>query len=189
MKKIRTNTTISPKHYALLEKHTQEFKTKQKVIEHALECLENNTNQNAKLSPEEKLWISLANATMVCLVQKDYLKTIMETADMDRLQEYTKREKPFEFEVELSLDKPLKECNLEEILNMLVINHKMCHVCDTVDYIDNEDHYLYKITHSLGLNHSKAAQIMYESLFKTYGVKYESSVSEKTVFVKIFKES
>lgn len=43
------------------------------------------------------------------------------------------------------------------------------------------------MTHSLGLNASKYIMISHESVFRTYGVDFKTSISEKTVFMKIFK--
>jgi hypothetical protein len=58
---------------------------------------------------------------------------------------------------------------------------------DTVDCIDDGSHYARIITHCLGLNGSKLNLLTFESVFKTYGVKFESTVTEKMIFMKVFK--
>jgi hypothetical protein len=187
MKKYRINTTISAKHYALLKKYVEKYDSQQSVLEHALESLENNPDRSTKLLPEEELWISHAGIKTSCMVQKDCLKWLMNTADMKQLQEIMKDQKPIEFAIEFNLQKPLKECSLVEVIDGMVITSKMSHWFDTVDYSDDGDHYTLKITHSLGLNNSKMLELLDGSVFKTYGTKTECTISEKTLFMKIFK--
>ena len=59
---------------------------------------------------------------------------------------------------------------------------------DTIDYTDDDDHYTLLITHSLGLNNSKINRMVIESPLETYGVKVESTISEKTIFMKVYKK-
>jgi len=188
MKKHRVNTTISQKHYALLKKHAEKFGTQQGVLEHALEALESNINQNIELSPEEVLWSRVGKIKSICILGKDLLKMLMETADIKQFQELVNRDKPNEFSIEYYFQKPLKECSLEEVIEGLVINARLVHWLDTVDYIDNGDYYMLNMTHSLNLNSSKYIKISHESVFKTYGVDFNTTISEKTVFMKIFKK-
>ena len=54
LKTHRISTTISQKHWELLKKHTEKFETQQKVLEHALESLENSSKQNPELTREER---------------------------------------------------------------------------------------------------------------------------------------
>lgn len=92
-----------------------------------------------------------------------------------------------EYAVEYYLQKPLKESSLKEVIDALVIISRMSNWFNTVDYTDDGGHYMLRITHSLGLNFSKLNIIGFESIFKTYGVKYENIISERTIFMKIFK--
>jgi hypothetical protein len=55
----RISTTISQRHWALLQKHAEKYETQQKALELALESLENSAKQSPVLSQEEKLWMSL----------------------------------------------------------------------------------------------------------------------------------
>ncbi len=188
MKKHRIATTISWWHWELLKKHAGKFETQQKALELALECLENNSKQRLALTEEEKFWMCMVSVKTTCLVQKDFLKMLMETADIELHKEYTTRHKPIEYATEYCLNKPLKECSLNEVINGLVVSIRMSHWFDTVDYMDDGGHYTLRITHSLGINNSKITRIGIESIFKTYGVKAESLISEKTIFTKIFKD-
>jgi hypothetical protein len=95
--------------------------------------------------------------------------------------------KPIEYLVEFYYQRPLKECSLNEAIDGLTIGARASHFFETVDYRDDGDYYMLALTHSLGLNGSKTNLITFESLFKTYGVKVESTISEKTIFMKIFK--
>lgn len=189
MKKHRIHTTISTKHYELLKKHAENFGTQQSVLEYALESLENSLDHSLELSPEEELRIHVEKSNAACIIYKDLFKILMQTADIEQIRELVNRQKPVEFMIEYHSQKPLKECNLEEIIEGIVINAKMTSWFDTVNYTNNNDHYMLNMTHSLGLNISKILKLSHESLFKTYGVDFNISTSEKTFFMKIFKNN
>ena len=108
-------------------------------------------------------------------------------ADYERLTEYIANQKWLEFIIEFHYMKPLKECSLKEIMDGLVAAAKMCNWFDSIKYTDDGDHYTLSISHSLGLYGSMATKLMIESLFKTYGVKIESEISERNIFMNIFK--
>lgn len=188
MKKHRIATTISEKHWELLKRNAEKFETQQKALELALECMESNSKQKLMLNEEEKFWTHAASDKTACIVQKDFLKMLIENSDIEFHKEYVTRNKPIEYTIEHYIQKPLKECSLEEVVNGLVVTARISHWFDTVDYMDSGGHYTLKITHSLGLNNSKITQMGIESVFKTYGVKTESVISEKTMFMKIFKD-
>jgi len=188
MKKHRINTTISTKHHELLKKHAEKYGTQQSVLEHALESLENSLDQNFELSPEEELRTRVGKVNTACIVYKDLFKILNENADMEKIQKLIDYHKPIEHSIEYYLQKPLKECTLKEIIDGIAVNAKMSNWFDTIDQTDNKDHYMINMTHSLGINISKNMKMAHESLFKTYGVNFETAISEKTFFIKIFKK-
>jgi hypothetical protein len=189
MKKHRISTTISKEHYELLKEYAEKYGTQQSVLEHALESLKNNSNQSHELAPEEELRIRVGKSNATCIVYKDFFKILLQTADIEQIRELINRQKPLEFMIEYYFQKPFKECNLEEIVEGVALNAKMTDWFDTVDYIDNNDHYLLNMTHSLGLNTSKTLKMAHESVFKTYEVNFKTTISEKTFFMKIFKNN
>lgn len=188
MKRHRIATTVSGKHWELLKKHAEKFETQQKALELALECLENNSKQFPELTAEQKYWLSCESMASMCCVQKDALKILMETANLERFKEYVTQNKPIECVVEYFYQKPLDECSLSELVDGLAIVFKISHLFDTIDYKNNGNYYIMILTHSLGLNNSKLNLATFESVFKTYGINVESRVSEKTIFMKIFKD-
>ncbi len=188
MKRRRLNITISLKHWNILEKHLQEFETQQKVLEYALESLENNPGQSTSVSQEEELWLRIGREIKsICLIQKDGLKELLETADIERLMECANQLKPLEYQIEYYLQKLLKECNLKEVIDGTVIIARTSNWFDTINYTDNGGYYTLKMIHSLGLNNSKLSKTMVESVFKTSGFKTESEISERSFFIKIYK--
>lgn len=188
MKKYRVHTTLSQRHKELLDRFTEKYDTQQKVLELALESLESNQKKNVQISEEEKQWLFVVKESgTVTLVTKAGLKVIMETTDVDRFAEYVALEKPLEYTIEFYYQKSLKECSLGEILEGLVVNGRISNWFDTVGYTDDGDYYTLKIYHSMGINTSKTFQTSFESIFKTYGVKVESMISENTLFMMIYK--
>lgn len=188
MKKRRLNTTISSKHWELLKKHAEKFETQQKALEKALESLENNSNNIPAHTPEEQLWIRIGREIKsVCLVEKEFLKLLLETAYTKRMSEYINHHKQLEYFLEYYYQKPLKECSLKEVMEGLVINARTANWFETVNYTNDGSYYTLKITHSLNLNNSIINKLFLERLFRTYGAKIEIEVSERSLFVKVFK--
>ncbi len=190
MKKHRINTIISLKHHAILKKHLEEFGTQRSVLEHALDSLENKlNNQNSEVFLEEELWMRVGREIKgaMVIVQKDLTKMLFRTADFEQINHYMKNEKPSEFALEWYYNKPLKECSLQEIIDGIILQIKLEGGADTINY--NEDFNCYNITmtHSLGINCSKIVQAASESVFKSYGVNFDSNISERSVFFKVFK--
>ena len=188
MKKHRIATTISEKHWELLKKHAAKFETQQKTLEVALECLENKSKQCPELTLGQKYWLSCESINSMCCIQKDALKILMETVNLERFNEYVTQNKPIECVVEYFFQKSLKECNLKEVVDGLTIVFRVSHLFDTIDYKDIGDYYMLIITHSMGLNNSKLNLKTFESVFVTYGVNFESIISEKTIIMKVFKD-
>jgi len=187
LKKYRISTTISMKHWALLKKKMDKYETQQKVLEHALENLDNDIKPEMQLSPEEEIWLLAGKVKSACLIQKDGYKVILETLDLERFTDYVNRQKPLEYVLEVYCQKPLKECALKEIIEAIVINGKISNQFDIIGYSDDVDHYTLKMTHDLGINNSRLLKIVYNSVFHSYGVKVEDQISERSLFLKIFK--
>lgn len=187
LRKHRISTTISRKHWELLMKNVEKFETQQKVLELALENLENSSKYSPQLTEEEKLCMRLIQAKLPCLIERDCLKMLLETVDIELYRAFVARQKPIEYVLEQHFQKPLKECSLKEIIDGLVINCRISNWFDTVDYADDGSHYVLKITHRLGLNASKIMEMLIGSVFKTYGVRNESTISAGAIFIKAFK--
>ncbi len=190
MKKYRINTTVSLKHNALLKKHAEKYGSQQKAIEHALELLDNNTTQTPSLSQEDQVWLQMGKdfRKVLIFLQKDSYKMLLDNVDMDRCLEYLANQKPVIFLIEYYYRKPLRECSLKEIMDAIVLKLKIQNSCDMVNYTDDGDHYSLNISHSFGPNQSKILQIGKEGIFKAYGVKTESKISERGLFMKIYKK-
>ncbi len=187
MKKYQIHTTLPSKHYEILKNNAEKYGSQQKVLELALERFENNPKPVASISPEKELWMKYSEINTACFIQKDGLKLLLNTVDIDQLQDHVVQAKPMEYQIENYYHKPLKECSLKEVIDGLIINANMSHWFDAVDCKDDGDYYTMKYVHSLGINGSQAAKILGESVFKTYGSKFQSTISEKTVFMKIYK--
>ncbi len=188
MKKHIVHTTISEKHWELLKKHTKEFESQQKVLEFALENMEKNSNNIPPQTPEEQLWNRIGREVKsVCIIEKEFFKLVCETADTERLAEYINCHKQIEYVLEYYYQKPLKECSLKEVMDGIVINSRTANWFETVNYTDDGNCYTLKITHNLNLNNSIINKLLLESLFRTYGAKIKIEISERSLFVKIFK--
>lgn len=186
--KHRLSTTISAKHWELLKKYTAEFETQQKALEFALENLENDPKQGEKLSPEMHLWMRIGrDMAPISLLHRNCLEALFATADIEKLEKITTVLKPGEYLVVWYYQKPLKNCSLKEVIDGIIFTMKRGNLFDTINYTEDGNCYSMKITHSLTIKGSRWFRIMFEDLFKAYGVKTESELSETGVFIKIFK--
>jgi hypothetical protein len=85
MNKHRVCTTISLKHWEILNNYAKQYETQQKVLESALENMD--SIQKLIISPEDKLWLRMKNEIKpACFFHRDLLKSLIDTADLDRLK-------------------------------------------------------------------------------------------------------
>lgn len=188
MNKHRVNTTISTKHWEIVKKHIEKFETQQKVLEVALECLENSSKQNLMQSPEE-IDFSLAKGAKksACIVHRDVLKLLTDSLDFDRVREGIYNQNTMEYLIAHYYQKPLQKCSLKEILNGLIFIIRFGNIPESVSYTEECNYYTLKIIHDLNHNCSKIFEVMIENTLETYGAKTDIETSEKTVFIKIYK--
>jgi len=189
MKKYRVTTTISQKHHDILKKHAEKYGTQQSTLEHALEGLENNSNQPKGLSKELKVWMRAGNEVKDILVifQKDLGRMLIENADIEQFREYVKNVTPAMFAVEWLYNKPLKECTLQELIDGLICNIKIQSSADTITCTEDGQSYAIHMTHSFGIKGSQTLVMMNERALESYGAKFESNYSERSITFKIFK--
>lgn len=193
MNKHRINTTISTKHWEILKKHTEKFDTQQKVLEVALERLENGSKQKSAFSPEEDFWIRIRKeyGQNLCVLHKDLVKECFKLGGSERIIKMANEMNLTEMQVLFFCNKPLKECSLREIMEAIVHTFKMVNIFDIIEYKDHGNFYLLNITHILnsGGGNQTPIKLPFEKLFEKYGAKTESEESENNLFMKIYKNS
>jgi len=190
LNKHRINTTISAKHWEILKKHTENFETQQKVLEAALENLEKRSKQEHILSPEDQYWISAGGEMKsACLVHRDIFEVLIDTANLERIIEVINNQKPTEHLIARYYQKPLKKCSLKEVIDGLIFFIKVGNIPDVINCTDEGNYYILKVVHSLNIKFSKMLETFINSLFEAYGIKIENEISEKVLFIKIYKNS
>lgn len=189
MKKYRICTTISTEHAKLLKNYTEKLGTQQKALELALENLRKE-EQTQMLSQEELLWLRMhkeLKPIIVC-IHKDIFLEMLKTNSTERIAELFTKLNLAEHQVVYYYQRPLKELSLKEVMDGIVITTKMVGLLDTLDYSENTSHYSLKATHSCGGTVSYLFKIFFENLFKAYGVKTNSTISQHSIFIRIFKK-
>jgi hypothetical protein len=190
LKNNRVSTTISSKHWAMLLKLAEEHGTQQKALELAIENLESGSRPMHKPSPEEDAYTRVSTELKsICLLPKEALKLLLDTANLDMFRSYIDEQTPLEWTLEYNYQKPLKEFSLREVVEGIIFFGKMAHWFDTGTYTDEGDHYSLKISHSTGVNGSKVNEMLIDSVFKKYGVETDSTISERSIFIKVFKKT
>ncbi|HEY3273607.1 MAG TPA: hypothetical protein VGJ92_07600 [Methanocella sp.] len=190
MKRFHVHTTLSARHRELLKKHQERLETsQQKVLELALDSLENSPKSGTPLSPEMELWMRIGKELKptIVIVEKEVMQILLKTADTERLASTMSRDRHIGYEIQYYLKKPLKECSLEEIIDGLIVTTRLANWMDAVITKEESDHYSIIITHSTGLESSKLFMTGYQSLFDSCGIRCEGNISEKNIFLKIYK--
>ena len=189
MKKHHVHTTLSPRHYALLEKYTEKYVTQQKALEFALESLDYFVRQSQSRSPEDVMWSQMDADVrkQIIIMQKDSYKVLLESSEIDTFIGHLNKNIPMEFAIEYFYRKPLREFTLKELMDAIVLKVKIQNTADMINYTDDGDFYSLNISHNLGLNHSKVLQNSKESIFRKYGARFESQITDRSVFIKIYK--
>ncbi len=188
MKRHNVHTTLSSRHWELLKKYQDKYETQQKALEFALESLDDHVQWRPELSPEEELWLRVGKELKgVCIIQAEVQKFLLTAIDLERFKEFADQHKILEYSIEFYYHKPLKECSLKEVLDGLAATSKFSGLIDSFMYTDKGDFFSMKTMHDMGINNSKMLEILFERLFKTYGVKAEIKVYERSVFVNVFK--
>lgn len=184
----RISTTISPKHFALLKKHAKVHGTQQKVIELALEKFEKNALQDPVLSPEELFILQTWRDKLSCMVYKELFINLLKTVDLKQNEEWYKANRMcMAFALEFFYQRPFRELSLREILDGLVSLARISNMFNQYIYSDDGDHFTVKVYHEYGLHGSRYLLLMFENIFNFSGVAYKSSISEKSLFVKVYK--
>ena len=188
MKNARISTTISQKHAAMLKKHTEQYGSQQCALEHALESLDNGSNQNSELSIEQQFILQTWADKVSCVSNIECFKWLMETADLDLYKIRFGDLNPMVYTLEYIYQKSFKEFNLKEIIDGIEAAFKISNWVDSFIHADDGDYYRIKIYHSIGMRGSKLILTLIEDVIKAYETKYESTLSEKSVFINITKK-
>lgn len=189
MNKRRVNTTISEKHWEILQKHTDKFETQQKVLESALESLEKSLKQEHILSSGDQSWMFAGeDMSSSCMVHRDIFRVLIETADIERIKEVIYKQKPGEYLIARYYQKPLRKCSLKEVIDGLMFFIKAGNIPDTINCTDEGKHYFLKIVHGLNIKFSRSVEDMINCVLEDYGVRTENEISEKVLFIKIYKD-
>jgi hypothetical protein len=191
LNKHRINTTISAKHWEILNKHTKNFETQQKVLEAALERLENGSKQNPALSQEEAFWVRIGrdHGHNFCVLHKNIVKECLKFGGFERANKMANEMNLIETQIVSIYKKRLKECNLKEIMDAIVWLFKIANIFDVIEYKDHSNFYLLSMTHYLNLEGGSQTsfKLLFEKLFEKYGVKTESEITENNFLMKIYK--
>lgn len=189
-KKYGVNTTISSKHNEILLKYSEKFGTKQEALENALESLE-NTLKESELSSEEEIWMLMYHKDLMksqILIPRGLIKILLKTSNIEKLKSYVGNFRQTEALLEWYYQKPLEQLTLKELIRGITLRTKLICFADNVECLENEDHYTINIVHSLGIFQSQLYVIVNESAFESYGAKFESYFSDRSIFFKIYKK-
>ena len=165
------------------------MKPEQKTLEIALERFENTELPDQKLTPMEQIWLQTEKLNVVCLVHKDIFYELFKMADCELLNELFMKHNMAEYMIVMYYNKPLKECSLKEVMDGLIVVSNAAKVFDSINYRDEDTHYIIKITHSARtIKYSNSVKILLKTLFNSYGLKIQCDISDSSIFSKVPKE-
>lgn len=185
--KNHLHTTLSDKHFEILKKHKEIFGTQKKVLEFALESLENNSKRNLAQLKDDQVWMLTGRGTeSASVLHIDAFKVLLEGADVKNIIKIMKNQKMAEHMIAWFYQKPLKKCSLKEVIDGLIFFLKASKIADTVSYVECDNYYILKMIHGLHIGTSRMFSMWIATLFESYGLKTESEISEKSLFMKIY---
>jgi len=188
MSNARISTTISARHIDILKKHAKVHGTQQKVLELALETFDKKTLEDHILTTEELFVLNTWRDRVSCIVYKELFTNLISNANLEAAEEwYNANKMCMAFAVEFYYQRPFHELNIQEILDALVSLAKISNMFERYAYSDDGDHYTLKIHHNYGLNGSRYVSLMVKNILDFCGVKYTTSVTERSIFTKIYK--
>ncbi len=191
MEKHRINTTISAKHWEILQKYAAKYETQQRALEAALDGLENDTKKNPSLSPEEQYWMRIGREIMTTgvgiIIHRELFIALLETEDLDLIEEVIANQKLGEQFGSWYFQKPINKLGLNEVIEGLIFYFKTGHLLNAISYTDYGNRYELNMIHSINIKYSKLIRICVEDIFNEYEVRTESEVYEKSLFVRVYK--
>lgn len=193
LKKHRFSTTISEKHWKLLQKYAEKYETYQKTVEIALENLNHlesiktHSESIPSHSLEKDMWIRCYSLKSICIVTKDSLQLLLQTADVEMMKKYMDETNILGYLLEYCMIKPLKELSIEEMVNTLTLILKLGNCYDSITCTENNYYYGLLFTHIMGIKGSKIFSYSFEKIFERNDIKCESILSDKSIYMKIYK--
>ncbi len=119
------------------------------------------------------------------IIHKELFKALIETADFGMIAKVIADQKLAEHMGFWYFQKPLYKLSLKEVIDGLILYFKVGFLLDSISYTDNGNCYMLNITHSININHSRLLKMCIEDILNVYGVKTESEIYEKNLFVKV----
>jgi hypothetical protein len=122
------------------------------------------------------------------VMYKEQFAVLVKTADLKKNEEWFNANKMFmAFAIEFFYQKPFNELSLQEFLEGYCSMAKLSNMFTRITCSDDGDHYTLKMYHEYGLNGSRYILLPVEILFNLYGVKFKKTVSERSLFVNVYK--
>jgi hypothetical protein len=172
----------------MLKKYAGQYGSQQCALERALESLDNGSNQNSELSREQQFILKTWEDKVSCVSNIECFRWLMETADLDLYKIRFGDVNPMVYTLEYIYQRSFKEFSLKEIIDGIEAAFKISNWVDSFIHADDGDYYRIKIYHSIGMRGSKLILTLIEDVIKAYETKYESTLSEKSVFINITKK-
>lgn len=186
--KRRVTTTISEKHYDILKKHAKKYETQQKVLETALDLLEHGAFLNPVPTPLDEMWSRLGRdlKSSTVLLNKPLFEELARSAQEEKIHELLSITKPAEVIVNWYYQKPLKNCNLQEVMAGICLAMETGNWFNAITCLEYDTFFDLNINHSLSLKGSRIFTQYLEDLFEAYGVRVENKISDVNIHMRIF---
>jgi hypothetical protein len=184
----RIYTTISKKHYSILKKYEEKYRTQAKTLELALELL----NGKPLLSEEEQIWRIVYKTPRAVTINRDLLIRLFEVFLERNGGEQELRDlctkSGYLCTLFLSiLGKPVDQANLREAVDALYMLYNFSHFFERVSLREQDNFYELTLTHPGNKFYSMAFKIFTEIILKDLNLKIESRIEEHYLILKIYK--
>ena len=175
MRKHRLSTTISRKHFDILDRNVEQYGSQQKVLEAALELLEDG-GKFYKLNEVQRKRVDLLDVPGAIILNRRSVKHTIE-GKWDKIA----GERMYEFGILVLSGKSVDNMDFQGLINIF---HKLLRVLNLFEKITLESKggvYNMKILHNEGKTYSEHFAYLNEEFFKEMGIDCKTTTADSYI--------
>jgi hypothetical protein len=171
MRKRRLSTTISHEHWEILQKNLKKYGSQSKVLEAALERLDNDAL--FRLDEIQRKRVDLLNFPGAVLINRRCIKHTLE-GRWERIVE----EGLFEFGILVTSGKLTDRFTFHELVASFCYLLRLLNLFEEIAYEEAGDTCTVKLWHHEGKTYSKYFAYLHELFFRRQGIECKTEISE-----------
>jgi len=175
MKKHRISTTISERHWGMLERNLEEYGSQQKVLEAALDALEGE-GALSRLDPIQRQRVEVLDFPSLAMFPRRTIKHALE-GRWNRIAE----ERIYELGLLVTAGRLADDMAFPELVKSFCGLLKTLNLFEDVHREDRGSTCTLKLLHSEGKTYSERFAYLNEEFFKERGIDYQTAIADNYI--------